>query len=36
MNDKTNYYITFDFQNEYYLIRNIFNNHEEGYPKYIL
>jgi hypothetical protein len=35
MNSTTTYYITFDFEGEFYLIKNIFNNHGEEYPKYI-
>jgi len=35
MNSTTTYYITFDFEGEFYLIKNIFNNHSQEYPRYI-
>jgi hypothetical protein len=35
MNRKTAYYITFDFEEEYCIIKNFFTNHERGYIDFI-
>jgi hypothetical protein len=35
MNSSTTYYITFDFSDDLYLIKNVFNNHGEEYPTFI-
>ncbi|MFM2392766.1 MAG: hypothetical protein RLZZ546_748 [Bacteroidota bacterium] len=35
MNRKTTYYITFDQEDDNFLIKNFFTNHESGYTKYI-
>lgn len=35
MNANTTYYITYDFENEFYLVKNIFSNHEKEYALFI-
>ena len=35
INNNTTYYITYDFENAFYLIKNIFNNHEKEYTIFI-
>lgn len=35
-NKKTSYFITFDTENELYLIKNIITNHTSEYPTFIL
>ncbi len=34
-NWKTTYYVSFDVENDYYLVRNIINNHSPDYPNFI-
>lgn len=34
-NKRTSWYVTFDIENEVYLVRNIFNNHTGEYPEFI-
>ena len=34
-NRNTTYFITFDYEDDIYLIKNIFNNHGKGYPAFI-
>ena len=34
-NSKTTYFITFDYENDVYLIKNITNNHSRDYPAFI-
>jgi len=35
MNSTTTYFITFDFEGDLFIVKNIFNNHEMGYSNYI-
>lgn len=34
-NSKTTYFITFDCENDVYLVKNITNNHSRDYPSFI-
>ena len=34
-NKRTLYYITFDIEDDFYLVKNIFTNHTKDYPFYI-
>ena len=34
-NQHTTYYITFDTQNDYFIVKNIITNHTPQYPRYI-